>query len=116
MSTFKEKIGRYMDAGFPIIYLHTFETEKAKDAIKKAAAGSNADILDWDGTDRVLDIREDLSVVKCEMITLPDFLDDRMDANMQNRRQILILQSMEAFIEDSAVIARLSILQRACQV
>lgn len=107
MSTFEEKIGRYMDAGFPIIYLHTFEAEKAKSAIK-AAAGSSVDILVWDGTDRVLDIQGEPSVVKYEMVALPEFLDDRMAANMRDHRQVLILQSIEIFMEDPAVIARLN--------
>lgn len=107
MSTFETKIQQYMDAGFPIIYLHTFEAEKAKNAIK-AAAGSGVDVLAWDGTDRVLDIRKEPPAIRCEAITLPEFLDDRMEVSRQDQRQILVLQSIETFIGDPAVIARLS--------
>lgn len=105
MSAFETKIGQYMDAGFPIIYLHTFETEKAKKAIK-CAAGNNVEILVWDGTSQILNIRGE---VKDEMgifdSALAGFLDDRMTTT---KRQILVLQSIETFIEDPAVIARLS--------
>ena len=107
MSTFETKIQQYMDAGFPIIYLHTFEAEKAKSAIK-AAAGNSEDILVWDGTDRVLNIQGDRSSVKYEMIRLPEFLEDRMEIPYQNKRQIIVLQSIETFVDDSAVVARLS--------
>lgn len=104
MSTFETKIQHYMDAGFPIIYLHTFEAEKAKNAIK-AASDSNVDLLAWDGTDRVLDIRPDNPELKLEMVSLSEFLDDRMTTT---KRQVLILQNIETAIGDSAVIARLS--------
>ena len=107
MSTFETKIQQYMDAGFPIIYLHTFEAEKAKSAIKSAAGNSEA-ILVWDGTDRVLNIQGDNPAVNYEMIRLPDFLDDRMDMLLWDKRQIIVLQSIETFVDDPAVIARLS--------
>lgn len=108
MSAFEEKIRRYMDAGFPIIYLHTFEAEKAKNAVRSASnssSNSHADILLWDGTDMVLDIRRAAPVTKYEMISLPEFLDDRLTSACE---QVLILQNTETFIDDPAVIARLN--------
>lgn len=104
MSAFETKIQHYMDAGFPIIYLHTFEAEKAKNAIK-AASDSTVELLAWDGTDRVLDIRSDTPALREEMISLSEFLDDRMTTS---KRQILLLQNIETAIEHPSVIARLS--------
>lgn len=104
MSAFETKIKHYMDAGFPIIYLHTFEAEKAKRAIK-SAADNQVCILAWDGTDHVMDIRPDQPALQMEMISLPDFLDDRMT---DSRRQILVLQNIETAMDSPSVIARLS--------
>lgn len=104
MSAFETKIQHYMDAGFPIIYLHTFEAEKAKRAIK-SAADNQVCILTWDGTDRVMDIRPDQPALKIEGISLPDFLDDRMT---DSKRQILVLQNIETAIDAPPVIARLN--------
>lgn len=35
--TFEDRISRYVDAGFPILYLNTFEDGKAQNAIINAA-------------------------------------------------------------------------------
>lgn len=32
MTKFEQRISNYMDAAFPVIYVHTFEEEKAKEA------------------------------------------------------------------------------------
>ncbi len=34
---FKDRLSRYIDAGFPILYINTFEEEKAEDIIKQVA-------------------------------------------------------------------------------
>ena len=38
-NTFEEKMSSYMDAGFPILYINTFEETKALKSILNAASG-----------------------------------------------------------------------------
>lgn len=58
MTKFEQRISNYMDAAFPVIYVHTFEEEKAKEAIQHASESvSSISILEWDGTDRICDPR-----------------------------------------------------------
>ncbi len=45
MKSLSERMTLYMDAGFPIIYIETFEEDKAERAIVRAS--SNREILEW---------------------------------------------------------------------
>lgn len=107
MTAFEQRIHDYMDAGFPILYLNTYEDTKAREAIKAASAHiNNVDILLWDDTDAICDICT--GAVKYEkhmLLTISDFLDERMG---YKKRQILILQNIETFINDPAAVARLN--------
>lgn len=48
-NTFEEKMSSYMDAGFPILYINTFEETKALKSILNAASGR--DVLEWNYAD-----------------------------------------------------------------
>lgn len=106
MSKFEEKILHYMDAGFPILYIHTFEEGKARKAVVNAAGNiAQAEVLEWDGTDRVCDART--SAVMHSDVTpesFPVILDDRLS---YPGRQVLILKSIDTFIHNPAAMARL---------
>lgn len=47
--TFEEKMSSYMDAGFPILYINTFEETKAVKSILDVAGGR--DVLEWNYAD-----------------------------------------------------------------
>lgn len=49
----KESLGRYIDAGFPIIYINSFEESKADDLIKEAACDRK--IVEWNGAKGFVD-------------------------------------------------------------
>ena len=51
--TLKERLSRYIDAGFPIIYLNTFEEDKVNDIIFDISSGLSEEMM----FTRVLDIR-----------------------------------------------------------
>lgn len=51
--TVKQNLGDYIDAGFPILYIHTFEETKA-DKYISAIAGRKK-ILEWNGADGLVD-------------------------------------------------------------
>lgn len=58
-TSIKENIGRYIDAGFPIIYINSFEESKADDLIKDAACGRK--IVEWNGSNGFVDFNTKVS-------------------------------------------------------
>lgn len=73
-----------MDAVFPILYIHTSEVEKAKQAVRRAIEDDKRiECLVWDGTDRVCDLRFGIiDAYSKEMLgdnpSLEDILDERI--------------------------------------
>ena len=105
MTKFEQRISNYMDAAFPVLYVHTFEEEKAKEAIQNASESvSSISMLEWDGTDRICDPRTGEVKYDVSTYSLADILDDRMD---YSARQILILRNLDTFLDDPGVMARL---------
>ncbi len=49
MSTLENKLKAYMDAGFPILYLHTFEEARALSAVEAATSkmGNGAHCMEY---------------------------------------------------------------------
>ena len=43
--TFKAKLVRYIDAGFPIIYINTFEEDKVDSLIPEISSGK--EVYEW---------------------------------------------------------------------
>ena len=105
MTKFEQRISNYMDAAFPVIYIHTFEEEKAKEAIQHASESvSSISMLEWDGTDRICDPRTGEVKYDVSTYSLADILDDRME---YPARQILILRNLDTFLDEPSVMARL---------
>lgn len=105
MTKFEERILHYMDAGFPILYLHTFEEGKAKEAIVTAAKNiTNTKIVEWDGTGKVWNVQANTPLCNTMEWPIADVLDDCLECQ---DRQILILKSIDTFLHDPAPLARL---------
>lgn len=103
--TFEERISQYVDAGFPILYLNTFEDSKAQNAIVSAAQQyGNTQIRIWDGTDRICDETGAIQYTVSAGMSLVDFLDDRMTLE---RPQFLVFKDIEAFTSVPGVLARI---------
>lgn len=104
MRDFQSKVQSYIDAGFPILYLNTYEEGKAEEAVKCAAG--KVPILLWDGTDRICDISVSPAVVKYNtgMYDLSGVLDDRLT---YQKKQVIVLKNIETFMGEPAVMARL---------
>lgn len=106
MTKFEEQIRNYMDAVFPILYIHTSEAMKARRSIVQATSDiRKLDILVWDGTDRICDLRSGRKVYTMDRFSLEDILDERM--RYGEKRQILLFESIDTFIQNSEVMARL---------
>ena len=110
MTTFENRILHYMEAGFPILYLNTFEEGKAREAILSTFAGNlgRTTILEWDGTDRICDICTGEVQYETTNHALADVLDDRISIqNSAAGHQVMILKNIDTFMDDPAVMARL---------
>ena len=51
----KIKLARYIDAGFPVIYINTFEEEKVDELA--ASVGSGREIYEWNEINGYIDFR-----------------------------------------------------------
>lgn len=110
MTTFENRILHYMEAGFPILYLNTFEEGKALEAILSTFAGNlgRTTILEWDGTDRICDICTGEVRYDTTNYSLANVLDDRTSVqNSAAGHQVMILKNIDTFMDDPAVMARL---------
>jgi ATP-dependent 26S proteasome regulatory subunit len=100
--TFKSKLVRYIDAGFPIIYINTFEEDKVDAIIGEISAGK--DIYEWNETNGYINFEtrtsmmEDCSLeMMLEQLKTPDLLD----------RKIILLKDITAYLEDSKIVSKL---------
>jgi len=118
MTTFENRILHYVEAGFPILYLNTFEEGKAQEAILSTFASNvgRSKILEWDGTDRICDactgeIIYDSSPLGSSPLgssPLAGVLNDRLSAQESVvGHQVFLLKNIDTFMDDPAVIARM---------
>ena len=101
MNDLKSRLIRYMDAGFPILYLHTFEEDKADKLIRSVASGRG--ILDWnikgffDHQDHISQPGQSL----VETLNLLTSLNKSLD------RKVLVLKDTYNFLDDPTIVALL---------
>ena len=62
LPTIKENLIKYIEAGFPILYIYTFEETKADKFIVDAAG--RKEILEWNGADGFVDFKTKVSYEK----------------------------------------------------
>ena len=81
--TFKAKLVRYIDAGFPIIYINTFEEDKVDSLIPEISSGK--EVYEWNETNGYIDfetkapLQEDCSFERMlDQLKVPDLLDGKI--------------------------------------
>ena len=105
MKHIKEQFIRYMDAGFPIIYLDTYEEDKADDLIRSVAGGRK--IEEWN----VRGYFENQVLMQAEA-PLEDILRTLIDDPLSLQRSVLVLKDVPLFKDQMAVIELLKYLAR----
>lgn len=100
--TLKSKLARYIDAGFPILYLNTFEEDKVDAIIEQIAAGK--EVYEWNETNGYINFNtktpmmEDCTLeMMLEMLKIPEMLD----------RKILLLKDTIAYLEDPRIVSKI---------
>lgn len=101
MRNFETRLTRYMDAGFPLLYVDTFEEEKAVDAIRKTARGLG--LLEWN----IRGFFDHQSHASMTGQSLADTLELLLSDDSSLNRKALVLLGAHFFLDDPAVTERL---------
>ena len=106
-TSLQNKLIRYIDAGFPIIYINTFEEEKTDEIIGKIAEGK--EVYEWNETNGYIDFNsktpmiEDCSLeMMLEQLKIPELLD----------RKIIILKDIHPYLNDAKIVSKIKGLAR----
>lgn len=98
----REKLIRYIDAGFPIIYINSFEENKVDEIIKHAA--SEREIVEWNGFNGYVDFNTKTSII--ENCSLKDTL-KVFKNNSELNRKILVLKDVHPFMKSADIISQI---------
>ena len=98
--TFRAKLVRYIEAGFPIIYINTFEEDKVDSLIPEISSGK--EVHEWNETNGYIDfetktpLQEDCSLERMlDQLKTPDLLD----------RKILIFKDITSYLDDPRIVS-----------
>ena len=105
--TFKAKLVRYIDAGFPIIYINTFEEDKVDSLISEISSGK--EVYEWNETNGYIDfetkapLQEDCSFERMlDQLKVPALLD----------RKILVFKDIIPYLDEPRIVSKIKGLAR----
>lgn len=101
-SSLKEKLVHYIDAGFPIIYINTYEEDKVSAIIKEVSAGK--EVYEWNETDGYIDFETRTPL--WEDCPLEGMLDQLKTEDLLAGKLIL-LKDVTAYLENAKIVAKL---------
>lgn len=100
---FEEKIREYLDSGFPILYIKSFEETKVDEIIQSVSG--NKEIVEWNEARGFVDFVHKKPLIK-KNSTLNETL-DYLDMNGEVDRKIVIIKDAHSYLQDSSVVAKL---------
>ncbi|WP_343083982.1 AAA family ATPase [Blautia producta] len=103
-----DRLIRYIDAGFPILYINSFEENKIDENIMGSAAGRK--LLEWNGANGFVDFRTKVSntIMDNSLVGVLRFLLEAHELN----QSVLVLKDIHTLLEDQEV---LSLLKKIAQ-
>ena len=99
----EENLIRYIDAGFPILYINSFEEIKIDTIIKKSACGRK--ILEWNGVNGFSDFHTKKSMAMLDQ-SLSGTLRFLLESNDLDG-SLLVIKDIQSMIEEPEIIALL---------
>ncbi len=103
----KRSLIRYIDAGFPIIYINTFEEEKVDELVMSISSGR--EVYEWNETNGYIDFKTKTPMMEdCALETMLNQLKDR---EMLNKKTIL-LKDAAHYLDDPKIVSKLKGLAR----
>ena len=107
LPTVKDNLARYIDAGFPILYIHTFEEAKADELIKSAAGTS--EVLEWNGANGFVDFLTKTPFMQNQQLeSTLNFL----KSDKELHRKLLVIKDAHDLIDTKEIIALLKEIAR----
>ena len=113
--TLRERMNLYMDAGFPILYLETFEEEKAIQIIKEAA--TRRQIVEWNMRGIFYHDNPDLNMSQqtlqeaLENFASPERMgNEKFAKKFSLDRRVLVLKDAQSKLEEPEIVAHLKYL------
>lgn len=105
--TLKTKLNRYIDAGFPIIYINTFEESKVDELISQVGVGN--EICEWNESRGYINFSTGTPIM--EDCTLEMMLDQLKIPELLERK-IIVLKDVVPYFEEPRVVAKIKGLVR----
>lgn len=101
-NTLKSKLVRYIDAGFPILYINTFEEDKVDSIISKIA--SQKEVYEWNETFGYINFETKTPLV--EDFKFEQFLDILKTEEMLENK-IIILKDIVPYLDDPKIVSKI---------
>ncbi len=102
----KDKLIRYINAGFPILYINSFEENKADEIIQAVSCGRK--VLEWNGSNGYVDFSNKASFI--ENYSLEDtliLLKSKNGLACELDRKLLVLKDINSYLESDKIAALL---------
>jgi len=100
--TLKSNLSRYIDAGFPIIYINTFEEDKVDTIINEIRSGK--EVYEWNETNGYIDF--ETRTPQQEDVTLEMMLDHfKIEALLD--RKIILLKDIVSYLDDYRIVSKI---------
>ncbi len=98
----KSKLVRYIDAGFPIIYVNTFEEDKVDTIISEIRSGK--EVYEWNETDGYIDFETKTPMM--EDCTLEELL-DQLKTMVLLDRKLIVLKDITAYLDEPRIVSKI---------
>ena len=98
----KYRLVRYVDAGFPIIYMNTFEDDKVDEIVISISSGK--EVYEWNETNGYIDFETKTPML--EDCTLEMMLDQLKDYDYLDRK-IILLKDIVPYLEEPRIVSKI---------
>ncbi len=102
----KQKVSQYIDAGFPILYINSFEDEKIDSMIREI--GEQKEIVEWNRARGLVEFDTKVALLST-LSELTDALDLYLERD-ELERKIIVLKDIHSYINAPEIVARLKII------
>lgn len=100
----KDRLKQYRDAGYPIVFIESFEEDKADRIISEIAAPEGLSVIEWNGASGVCDFKTKEAKGTC-ILTLSKTLEILSKDDLE--RKIIVIKDMNEQLSDYQTVARL---------
>ena len=100
--TLKSKLARYIDAGFPVIYINTFEEDKVDSIVHEISAGK--EVYEWNETNGYIDFETKTPLI--EDCSLEQMLDELKVIDLLDRK-IILLKDVSAYLNEPKIVSKI---------